>query len=301
MIPTLVLTAGLGARLAPLTTLVAKPVVPVGDATLVERVLRWLRREGVVDAVLNLHYRADTITGIVGDGATLGLRVRYSWEASLLGSAGGPRHALDLLAGTPPDPATPVLIVNGDTLTDIALGPVVAAHRATGAEVTLVVIPNPAPDRYNGVVAGTDGIVRGFIPKGHRTPSWHFVGIQIANAGVFAGLEDGRPAETVSGLYQDLVTRAPGRVRIVPVDAVFHDVGTPADYLETCRAFGAVDRRGNVVWPDASIAPEADVADAIVAGVHVPAGITARRTIFTPDASGTGWMATPFGTLSANG
>lgn len=301
MIATLVLTAGLGTRLAPLTGLVAKPAVPVGDRTLGERVLLWLRREGIRDVVLNLHHRPETITGVIGDGATLGLRVRYSWETVVLGSAGGPRHALDLLAGAPPDPATPILIVNGDTLTDVALAPVVNAHRATGADVTMVVIPNPAPDRYNGVVAGDDRIVRGFIPKGHREPSWHFVGIQIANAGVFAGLEDGRPAETVREVYRDLVATTPGRVRVFPVDATFHDVGTPADYLATCRAFGVTDPRGNVVWPGAAIAPGADVRDSIVAGVRLPAHVSAGRTIFTPDASGTGWTATPFSTLSANG
>lgn len=301
MIPTLVLTAGLGTRLAPLTDLAAKPAVPVGDRTLGERVLLWLAREGVRDAVLNLHHKPDTITRVIGDGDTLGLRVRYSWESEVLGSAGGPRHALDLLAGAPPDPATPILIVNGDTLTDVALAPVVTAHRASGADVTMVVIPNPAPDRYNGVVAGDDRIVRGFIPKGHREPSWHFVGIQIANAGVFAGLEDGRPAETVREVYRDLVATRPGRVRIFPVDAAFHDVGTPADYLETCRAFGATDPRGNVLWPGAAIDPAADVRDSIVAGVRLPATVSATHTIFTPAASGTGWTATPFSTLSANG
>src|SRR4029453_14377549 len=127
MLPALVLTAGLGKRLDPLTRLVAKPAVPVGNRTLVERVLTWLERQGATDLILNLHYRPETITGLIGDGAHLGVRIRYSWEHPLLGSAGGPRHALPLLD------APTFLIVNGDTLCPAPLGPLLSAHRATGA------------------------------------------------------------------------------------------------------------------------------------------------------------------------
>src|SRR6185436_7619074 len=115
MLPTLVLTAGIGSRLDPITRLVAKPAVPVAGRTLVERVLDWLRREGATDLVLNLHHRPQTIAAVVGDGAHLGVRVRYSWEQPLLGSAGGPRRALELLQ------ASRFIIVNGDTLTNVDL------------------------------------------------------------------------------------------------------------------------------------------------------------------------------------
>jgi NDP-sugar pyrophosphorylase family protein len=231
MIPTLVLSAGRGTRLGDITKTLAKPAVPIGDQTIGERVLRWLRREGVTDVVMNLHHLPHTITRVIGDGAHLGLRVRYSWEPVLLGSAGGPRHALPLID------EDPFLIVNGDTLTNIALAPVVAAHRRTGADVTMVVVRNPAPDRYNGVIADADGVVTGFIPKGHTTPSWHFVGIQVVNKRVFASLPDNTPIETVSGVYREMLGALP-RVRVFPVDAVFHDVGTPEDYSATRAALG---------------------------------------------------------------
>src|SRR3954471_374613 len=146
----LVLTAGLGTRLQPLTSLRAKAAVPVNGETLARRAVRWLVSQGVTDLVLNLHHRPETITGSVGDGSDLGATVRYSWEAPLLGSAGGPRHALPLLVHGPapptlnpeprppgpeprianpdsrtpgpepraPDPESrPFYIVNGDTLT----------------------------------------------------------------------------------------------------------------------------------------------------------------------------------------
>lgn len=277
MISTLVLTAGLGSRLDPLTRLVAKPAVPVAGDALGARVLRWLAREGVTDAVLNLHHLPHTITGLVGDGAAFGLRVRYSWEREILGSAGGPRHALSLMN------SDPFLIVNGDTLTDVALAPVIAAHARTGADVTMVVIPNPAKDRYNGVMADANGAVRAFIPKGHTEDSWHFVGIQVVKKDVFARLPDNTPAETVREIYRDLVASAPGRVRVFPVDAAFHDVGTPHDYIETCRAFGGIDANGNVVWPEARVAADATITNSIVAGgVTIPAGLAADRVILVP-------------------
>ncbi len=117
MIPhqALVLTAGFGKRLRPLSAIRAKPAVPVAGEPLVHRLLRWLVGQGVQDAVLNLHYLPNTITGVVGDGSGLGIRIRYTWEPRLLGSAGGPRAMLPLL-----DPGS-TFILNGDTLTDMSL------------------------------------------------------------------------------------------------------------------------------------------------------------------------------------
>jgi NDP-sugar pyrophosphorylase family protein len=238
MLPALVLTAGLGTRLGALTRDRAKPSLPVAGQSIAERVLRWLHREGVRDAVLNLHYQPETVTAAVGNGRHLGVRVRYSLEPMLLGSAGGPRHALPLLA-LAADPAGPdaFFIVNGDTLTDIALAPVRAAHTSSGADVTMVVIRNPAPQHYNGIVADGEHVVTGVIPRGHAEPTWHFVGIQVVNRRVFADLTDNTPAETVSGIYREMIAASPGRVRIFPVDAEFFDIGTPEDYQATCAAF----------------------------------------------------------------
>lgn len=229
--PAIVLTAGLGTRLAPITQLVAKPAVPVGGRALVVRVLEWLSGHGVTDAILNLHHLPHTVTGIVGDGTACGLRVRYSWEPVILGSAGGPRLALSLLPGY----TEPVLIVNGDTLTDLDLGALQRAHAdnvADGALVTLAAIPNPRPDHYNGLEVDAAGRVVGVRPKGNADGTWHFIGVQMAAPSVFADLPLGQPAETISGVYRDLITNRPGAVRVFRSNATFLDVGTPTDYLD---------------------------------------------------------------------
>lgn len=277
MVPALILTAGHGRRLDPLTRLVAKPAVPVAGRALVERALAWLGRSGVHDVVLNLHHKPDTITAIVGDGSHLGLRVRYSWERELLGSAGGPRHALPLLD------APAFVIANGDTLCDIDVAALVAAHERSRAGVTMAVTANPAQDRYNGIELGPDGRVRCFVPRGHQQPTWHFVGVQVVNADVFASLADGVPAETVSGLYQDRLT-AHGDVFGWKTDAPFIDIGTPRDYLEANRRLSSGPLR-SVVWPDAEIADGADLDGCIVAGpVRVPAGFHGRDSVLVPSA-----------------
>src|SRR5437773_1620141 len=130
--PALVLTAGLGTRLRPLTNVRAKPAIPVAGDPMIRRIIAWLARSGVRDLVLNLHHLPATLTTVVGDGSDLRARVRYSWEQPVvLGSAGGPRLALPLVG------AASCLIVNGDTLTDLPLEPLAEAHRVSGAEVTL--------------------------------------------------------------------------------------------------------------------------------------------------------------------
>src|SRR5438270_6757761 len=131
----LVLAAGLGTRLRPLTLTRAKPAMPIGGEPLVRRIVQWLAHQHVTDVVINLHYLPDTITAVVGDGSDLGARVRYSWEQPLiLGSAGGPRRALPIIG------ASSFYVVNGDTLTDLELAPLARDHESSGALVTMPVI-----------------------------------------------------------------------------------------------------------------------------------------------------------------
>jgi NDP-sugar pyrophosphorylase family protein len=258
--------------------------VPLAEATLLERELGWLRRSCVTDVVENLHPRPATITRVVGDGAHLGVSVRYSWEPRALGSAGGPRRALPLLA------TDPILTVNGDTLADVDLAAMLDAHRHSGADVTMALVPNPAPEHYNGVAVDADGRVTGFVPRGQAAGTWHFIGVQIAAASVFAQLPDGEPAETVSGIYRDLIAR-PGAIRAWRVTGAVLDVGTPRDYLDAALSFvtHGADRhpgarlRHTFVWPDATVAAGADLDQCIVAGpVAVPAGFTAAESVIVP-------------------
>ena len=230
----IVLAAGLGTRLDPITRVRAKPAVPVAGRPLVRRVLEWLARRQVRDIVVNLHHKPETIAQCVGHGDALGVAVRYSWEPAILGSAGGPRKALDLLGPR-------FFIINGDTLTDIDLEEMTRAHAASGAAVTLAVMPNPAPERYGGATVDPHGWVEGFAPAGSSAAPLHFVGVQLVEAAVFAHLPRDQPAATIGGIYDALLTERPRTIRAHVVDARFHDIGTPADYLATSLEIAAAE------------------------------------------------------------
>ena len=284
-LPALVLAAGLGTRLRPLSAVRAKPAMPVAGEALVRRILRWLAAAGVKRTVINLHHLPETVTALVGDGADLGLSVRYSWEMPVLGSAGGPRRALPLLD------ADRFLIVNGDTLTDLDLGALVAEHERTGALVTLSVIPNPDPQHYGGVLVDEAGVITGFVRRGTPTPSWHFVGIQAACARAFERLSPDVPSESVTGLYPVLMRERPGSVRAYRTQGAFHDIGTPADYLATslafaeaegaaasltgdaCRVAGTARVASSVLWDRVRVGDHAELTDCVVADdVEIPDG-----------------------------
>jgi len=300
MYPALLLTAGLGTRLRPLSCVRAKPALPVAGVALVRRVLGWLAASGVTDVVLNLHHRPETICAVVGDGSDLGVRVRYSWEHPVLGSAGGPRRALPLLD------ARRFFIVNGDTLTNLDPAALAAAHQSSGALVTMAVVPNAQPERYGGVLMESDGEVTGFVGRGSAKPSWHFIGVQVTEREAFAGLTDNEPAESVGTVYPALIRERPGSIRAVAVEAVFSDIGTPAGYLASSLAFAggaaeaplslpsvlagarAVVARSarlvrTILWDDVEVGEDASLRECVVAdGVRVPPGARWTRLAVVP-------------------
>ncbi len=290
MIPALVLTAGLATRLRPLSLVRAKAAMPVAGEPLVRRILRQLRDADITDAVLNLHYLPHTITQVVGDGADVGVRVRYSWEVPLLGSAGGPRQALALIG------ASPFLIVNGDTLTGIDLSRLVTAHRHSDALVTMAVVPRTEPERYGGVRVNDEGAVVGFTRRGSDDDSFHFVGAQVVEAEAFATLPAGTPVESVSDLYPRLMRKASGLVQAHVCEGEFFDIGTPDDYLRTSLTLSKREAHGNgdgtrtrvdptadvresILWDDVSVGADARLERCVVTdGVAVPAGSTWTRS-----------------------
>jgi NDP-sugar pyrophosphorylase family protein len=319
----LVLTAGLGTRLRPLTYVRAKAAVPVNGETLARRAVRWLASQGITDLVLNLHHHPASITSSVGDGSDLGVRVRYSWEQPVLGSAGGPRHALPLLVDRAghdepqlrPEPGSPApsaeprgpsaasqtfIIVNGDTLTDVDLAAMGRRHAESGALVTMAVIPNPWPDKYGGVLLDGSERVTGFTRAGMARENHHFIGVQFAEARVFEGLTDGLAAESVNALYPALIAAEPGCIAAFVCNALFQDIGTPADYLRTSvrLAHEEGDRlvagrhvqvpasavvRGTAVWDDVVIGARSTLLDCVVAdGARIPDDAHYERCAIVP-------------------
>jgi len=278
-----VLTAGLGTRLRPLTDVRAKPAMPVAGEPMIRRIIRWLVSRGVSDLVLNLHHLPHTLTAVVGDGVDLGARVRYSWEQPrVLGSAGGPRLALPLVA------ADTFFVINGDTLTDVDLRAIARAHLDSGALVTLALVPNEEYDRYGGVLLDDERRVTGFVRRGPAAKgSYHFIGVQVAHASVFAPLAPGEPAGSIGGVYDALMAATPGAVRGAVCAADFFDVGTVDDYRRTSRAFAQREgRTGSTVGLRARIHPSARIVDSILwDDVEVGADAVIEECIVTDGAT----------------
>ena len=282
----LILAAGLGTRLRPLTHLRAKAAVPVNGEPLVRRIAASLVRQGFADLVVNLHHRPATIAAALGDGGDLAARVRYSWEQPVLGSAGGPRHALPLLVDGSADARARFLIANGDTLTDADVRALLDTHeRAGDAAVTMALIPNPEPRKYGGVRVERDRVV-GFSRAGAVDVSYHFIGLQIAESRVFADLPDGQPSESVNALYPALLAREPRAIAAHVCAAAFQDIGTPADYLRTSLELARVEGMRMTMGARARVHASASVErTAIWDDVTIGAGVRLEETIVCDGAS----------------
>jgi mannose-1-phosphate guanylyltransferase len=149
----MVLAAGLGTRLKPLTFEIPKPMVPLLDRPVMAHILGLLERQGFDQVISNLHYFPDTITDYFGD------RVEYRYEEELLGTAGGVRNVADFFG------EDLVLVVSGDALTDTDLNALVERHRSTGGIATLTVKKVPDTREYGVVIHDAEGRIQGFQEK----------------------------------------------------------------------------------------------------------------------------------------
>ena len=149
----MVLAAGLGTRLKPLTYELPKPMVPVLDRPVMAHIVRLLERQGFDELVANVHWFPDAITGYFGD------RLEYRYEPELLGTAGGVRNVRDFFGDDL------VVVISGDALTDLDVRLLVERHRTAGGIATLTVKRVPDTREYGVVIHDEDGRVQGFQEK----------------------------------------------------------------------------------------------------------------------------------------
>ncbi len=202
----MVLAAGFGTRLAPLTHAVPKPLVPVADVPFVDHVLGWLRDAGVREVVVNLHHLGHLIEQHVGDGARFGLAVRYSRETTILDTGGGIKHAESLLAGEP------FFVVNGDSLMETSLAELADVHRARGAIATLALRADPEAARYGLVEMDADARIRRIVglPAGATATGcrgFMFPGLQALDPAIFAHMDRDAVFSITRTTYPRLIAR----------------------------------------------------------------------------------------------
>ena len=155
----MLLAAGLGTRLRPLTYELPKPMVPVLGRPVMEHIARLLGRHGFDDVIANLHYFPDLIREYFGDGSRQGIRLVYSFEEELMGTAGGVRNAREHFGGET------FLVISGDALTDIDLTAFLETHKEKGGIATLALKRVDDPSQLGVVIVNDEGRIQGFQEK----------------------------------------------------------------------------------------------------------------------------------------
>jgi mannose-1-phosphate guanylyltransferase/phosphomannomutase len=237
----LVLAAGEGTRLRPLTLDRPKPMVPIAGKPLLDITLGWLRGHGIRDIAINLHYKPRVITDYFGDGQAFGVDLHYSHEETILGTAGAARAIRDWVDGST------LVLVYGDVLTDLDLRAMLDFHRAVqrrdpSAAVTMSLYHVPNPTEVGLVGMDENGRVNRFLEK----PKPEEVFTDLANAGILVmepDVLDLIPADTFCdfGIHVfPMLLRTGLSIYgwVIPDDAYLLDIGSPEKYAQA-----------NAEWP----------------------------------------------------
>jgi mannose-1-phosphate guanylyltransferase len=250
----MVLGAGLGTRLRPLTELLPKPAAPVCGAPLLAHAFRALARAGADRLVVNAHHLPEALERAARAAAgELGLPLAVSREPVIAGTGGALREARRWLDG-----AGTVVLWNGDILFDLDLAAALAAHRASGALATMVLLPMPEGARYAAVEVDEGLAVRriagAFGPGGEGLSPWHFSGVHLLSPALLEAVP-AAPFEVDINRHVYPPLMASGAVRGFLARGYWNDLGTPGRYLEACldalagRVGGAVRLDGVEVAP----------------------------------------------------
>jgi len=274
----MVLAAGLGTRLRPLTYEITKPMVPVLDRPVMEHILDLLRRHGFDEVIANLHYFPDSIKEYFGD------RISYRVEEELLGTAGGVRACRDFFG------AEPFLVISGDALTDIDLGALAARHASAGGIATLAVKKVPDTREYGVVLHDREGRITGFQEK----PSPDEALSDLGNCGIYVfspEIFDYFPERPFADWAQDVfpaLLENDVPFHIHEIDEYWNDVGSLTELRQgTFDALGGelhLEMEGSEVQPGVTVAGDtilpagATVEGPVWIGTEVRIGAGVRLT-----------------------
>lgn len=223
----MILAAGRGERLRPLTDDKPKPLVRVAGRCLIDYAIDTCCEAGITNIIVNLHHLGDQIRDHVGDGSDRGVHIFYSEEPTLQGSGGGIREARDLLG------SSTFVTLNSDTIIDIDLGVVLSAHRRSAAAATLVLRKDPQMEKFGLIQLEADNRIGAFLStqrEGFAAPlePYMYTGVQILEPEIFAYMPDSGPFSITEVTYPKML-RAGLPLFGFPFDGPWLTVGTPAE------------------------------------------------------------------------
>ena len=225
----MLLSAGFGMRMRPLSLTLPKPAVPVLGRPIAVQILNRLARCGVIEAVMNLHHLAGVVRQMLGSGADAGLPpIRFSFEETILGTAGGQAKAAPMLRGE-----GLILVRNCDFLSDIDIKAAVDVHRRSGLLATLVLAP--ARPGYSTVKVDGLGRVLSLAGKPACDPArvageFLFTGCHVIEERLLDRIPEGQPSDIVRDVYWPLA--AEGQLGSVLHGGFWWEFGSPELYLE---------------------------------------------------------------------
>ncbi len=224
----MILAAGLGTRLRPITDNIPKPIVPIGDRPLIEYTLLLLANYGIRHVVINLHHLGDKIEGALGDGSKLGMRITYSREDLILGTGGGIKKVQAFLSDSA------FLVINGDILIDINIDDLVKLHQRHGGIATMVLRENDNPDLYGPVKTDKDLSVRQILDKPECSDidlkSYMFAGIHVIEPEIFQYIPDGQ-FYSIIDTYIEMIMKNKGIYGYL-MKGPWSDLGTIEGYIK---------------------------------------------------------------------
>jgi len=238
----MILAAGLGLRLRPLTNHTPKPLLPIGGRPIIHYQLKWLKEAGIVDIIINVHHLGEKIVTEVGDGARFGVNITYSRESDILGTGGGIKKVEALMKGAP------FLVMNGDVLIHLNFQEVVALHKNGAGAATLVVRRDPDAVHYgpihlnaqNRIVNILNQIPQGSYPHSKEFVPYMFTGVHVIGPRVF----DFIPSEgrySIIDAYIGML-RCGEKLMGYITDGYWNDIGVMERYQQAERdiAMGAI-------------------------------------------------------------
>jgi NDP-sugar pyrophosphorylase family protein len=274
----MILSAGYGTRLWPLTEDRTKPAIPILGKPLVGYAAEYLARFGCDEIVVNLHHRPDSVRHALGDGSRFGVKLHYVEEPKILGTSGALDNARTLL-----DDET-FVVVNGKIITDIDLKAAFETHRRTQALATLVLLPNPTCEKFS-VVNTLDGCVSGFggMPAAEHfsedNPPLMFTGIQILEPRIFEYIPRGIFSHSTTEVYPQAIAKGE-RVAAHVASGRWFELSTIRRYLDISLQLLAEGAMKFTAGKDCQISANARVEQSILwDNVIVASGARVKRAV----------------------
>ncbi len=287
----IILAAGFGTRLFPLTIDRTKPAIPFLGKPLVGYVAEYVARFGFKDVVVNLHHQPESVKKSLGDGSQFGVKIHYTLEQpEILGTAGALENAKELLQDET------FLVVNGKIITDIDLNAALETHRRTKAIATMVLKPNHKREKFT-MIDVQDGKVKGFL--GNPTPLTDeeirnqtpdsklqtpdsplmFTGIHILEPEVFRYIPENRFSDIISVFYRPAIAEGKGIAAHIS-DGMWFELSTIPRYLDISLAILSGQNNGVTRGENCRIADQASVSNSILwNNVTIEANASVNRAI----------------------